>query len=150
MQLRAEILDGSNASLAKSSGGGAVSVPVGAAPGNGSAPAFATLNLTVDSMPLWSLETPHLYHAVVTLLDASSGAVIDEVATRFAPRTVTISADNGLFLNGKHVKLQGVANHMDFAGVGNALPDRIQWFKVKAMKEMGVNAWRVSGPRRQR
>ena len=33
---------------------------------------------------------------------------------------------------------------MDFAGLGNALPDRVQWFKVREMKRMGVNAWRCA------
>jgi beta-galactosidase len=33
---------------------------------------------------------------------------------------------------------------MDFAGLGNALPDRVQYYKVREMKRMGVNAWRCA------
>ena len=50
----------------------------------------------------------------------------------------------GLFLNGKSIKLQGTCNHQDHAGVGAALPDRLQYFRAGVLKEMGCNAVRTS------
>ena len=59
-------------------------------------------------------------------------------------RTVRFDADKGFFLNGKSLKIQGTCNHQDHAGVGAALPDRLQWFRLGVLREMGCNAVRTS------
>ncbi|MDD5186517.1 MAG: glycoside hydrolase family 2 TIM barrel-domain containing protein, partial [Paludibacter sp.] len=48
------------------------------------------------------------------------------------------------FLNGKNVKILGTNDHQDHAGVGTAIPDALQEFRVKKLKEMGSNAIRTS------
>ncbi len=53
-------------------------------------------------------------------------------------------ADKGFFLNGKSVKIKGTCNHQDHAGVGAALPDRMQYYRLAVLKEMGGNAVRTS------
>eukprot|EP01050_Picozoa_sp_SAG11_P028037 SAG11_NODE_7343_length_1158_cov_1.328612_1_plen_145_part_10 len=104
--VRAEILDHSNVSLVAASTAAPVTIPPGQAPGNGTAAAWATVNLTVAKMGLWSVDNPRLYH-VVTRLVAADGGVLDEVSTRFGPRLAEVSPASGLSLNGKHVKLRG-------------------------------------------
>jgi beta-galactosidase len=138
-----EIFDLQNNSLAIARSAAVVTVPPGAALGDGSAAASVTVN-TSAQLGLWSIETPRLYRVVTSLLLHEVEQVLDQVSVRFAPRKIAVTATGGLTLNGKHVKLKGVANHMDFAGLGNALPDRVQWFKVHEMKRMGVNAWRCA------
>ena len=59
-------------------------------------------------------------------------------------RTAVFDADKGFFLNGKSIKIQGTCNHQDHAGVGAALPDRLQWFRLAVLREMGGNAVRTS------
>src|SRR5947209_18683915 len=61
----------------------------------------------------------------------------------FGIRTVSITKD-GLFLNGKYVKVHGTNNHQDHAGVGSAMPDYLQYYRVRLLKAMGVNACRTS------
>ena len=51
---------------------------------------------------------------------------------------------NGFLLNGKHYELYGTCNHQDHAGVGAAIPDALQEFRVKKLKEFGCNAIRTS------
>ena len=53
-------------------------------------------------------------------------------------------AEKGFFLNGKSVKIQGTCNHQDFAGVGIAVPDTLEAWRVAKLKEMGGNGWRMS------
>jgi beta-galactosidase len=98
--------------------------------------------LTIDHPALWSLESPYLYRAVV--LVRSGGHTVDSQTVRFGIRSVTIDKDKGLFLNGKAIKLQGVCCHQDHAGVGSALPDYLQYYRIQLLKEMGVNAYRTS------
>jgi beta-galactosidase len=91
---------------------------------------------------LWSPQTPYLYQLVTTISNQNSGA--DVYHTPFGVRTVVFDATNGLFLNGRHIFIQGMANHQDHAGVGSALPDRLQYFRIERLKEMGVTGYRTA------
>ena len=91
---------------------------------------------------LWSPETPNLYSAIVTV--ESAGKTRDAERVSFGVRSLLWDADKGFFLNGKRVELKGTCNHHDHAGVGAALPDRLQWFRLAVLKEMGGNAVRTS------
>ncbi|RXK57744.1 DUF4982 domain-containing protein [Lacibacter luteus] len=97
--------------------------------------------IAVNNPTLWSLENPYLNRVVVEL--KQNGIVIDQQKLRFGFRTVEIKT-NGVFLNGKQIKLYGTNNHQDHAGVGTALPDYLQYYRIGLLKEMGVNAYRTS------
>lgn len=96
----------------------------------------------VDHPALWSLEERNLYCLVATV--EANGKLIDGQGTPFGIRTIRFDADKGFFLNGAPVKLQGTCNHQDHAGVGSALPDRLQYYRIERLKEMGCNAYRTS------
>jgi len=100
------------------------------------------IGIKVPQPKLWSIESPYLYKLVTTV--QSEGEVVDRTETPFGIRTITFDPDKGMFLNGKHVELKGTSNHQDHAGVGVALPDALQYFRVKKLKEMGCNAYRCS------
>ncbi|HMI19943.1 MAG TPA: beta-galactosidase GalA [Sphingomonas sp.] len=89
---------------------------------------------------LWSIETPNLYRCVTDVL--VGGTVVDRVETKFGIRTIRFDAERGFFLNGKPVKLLGTCNHQDHAGVGTAIPDRLNAWRVEQLQAMGSNAWR--------
>jgi beta-galactosidase len=97
---------------------------------------------TVEHPRLWSLETPTLYH--LRTFVKIKGKIVDTCDTPFGIRTIRFDADKGFFLNGKPVKIQGTCNHQDFAGVGIAVSDSLEYWRVKKLKEMGDNAWRMS------
>jgi beta-galactosidase len=91
---------------------------------------------------IWSLESPNLYRAVNTL--EVDGKVIDQEPTTFGIRTLRFDPENGFFLNGKPVKIKGTCNHQDHAGVGVAIPDRIQAYRLERLRWMGSNGCRTS------
>ena len=97
----------------------------------------------VPNPALWSPESPNLYSALVTVLDPA-GHVRDAERIRFGIRDIKWDADKGFFLNGKSVKIKGTCNHHDHAGVGAALPDRLQDYRISVLKDMGGNAVRTS------
>ena len=70
--------------------------------------------------------------------------VHDAERITFGVRTTRFDADKGFFLNGKSVKIKGTCNHQDHAGVGAALPDRLQWYRLGVLRDMGCNAVRTS------
>ncbi|HET7116648.1 MAG TPA: glycoside hydrolase family 2 TIM barrel-domain containing protein, partial [Hanamia sp.] len=98
-------------------------------------------NINVTNAHLWSIEDPYLYH-VVTILK-SGNKIVDSVNTRFGIREISVTT-KGLFINGKYVKIKGVCNHQDHAGVGTALPDYLQYYRIGLLKQMGANAYRTS------
>jgi len=106
----------------------------------GSAIFAATAKITNPA--LWSPETPNLYTAIVSLEAGAKRRDAERVT--FGVRTLSFDVDKGFFLNGKSVKVKGTCNHQDHAGVGAALPDRLQWYRVAVLKEMGSNAVRTS------
>ena len=90
---------------------------------------------------LWSPETPNLYKILTEV--SENGVVVDNYETTFGVRTIEINR-NGVFLNGKLYPVKGTCNHQDFAGIGVALPDKINEYKLKLLKEVGCNAYRCS------
>jgi beta-galactosidase len=57
--------------------------------------------------------------------------VIDRYDTRFGIRTIRFDPNKGFFLNGKRLEIKGTNNHQDFAGVGTAMEDALQFFLNK-------------------
>ena len=101
-----------------------------------------TQNLEITSPKLWSPESPTLYTVVAEVW--AGGKIVDRKETEFGIRTVAFDATNGFLLNGKPYTIKGTCNHQDHAGVGSAMPDALQNFRVEKLKEMGCNAIRTS------
>lgn len=105
--------------------------------------------VAVKNPRLWSPETPYLYRAGATLRAAASlhstaaPAILDEKRIRIGIRSIRIDS-SGLYVNGVRTEIKGVNNHQDHAGVGTAMPDYLQYYRARLLKEMGVNASRTS------
>lgn len=113
------------------------SVPISAGASN-----IVTQTLTITNARLWSLNFPNLYQLASTV--TQSGVTNDIYTTPFGVRTITWDPNNGLFLNGQHIEAKGVCNHQDFEGIGLAMPDRIQYYRLERLKGLGFNAIRTS------
>jgi beta-galactosidase len=96
----------------------------------------------VENFKSWSVDDPALY-SIETLIN-SGGIASDSKRTVFGIRTARFDADKGFFLNDKPLRIKGTCNHQDHAGVGAALPDRLQSYRIERLKEMGANAYRTS------
>lgn len=87
----------------------------------------------VENPHLWSPEDPYLYE-----LDVKG------VKFTYGIRTIRFDPNEGLILNGRRIQVKGVCCHQDHAGVGTAVPDDIMAYRLRLLKEMGVNAYRTS------
>jgi beta-galactosidase len=103
----------------------------------------ATVNQTTKlaAPRLWGLKDPHLYSVRSEIIEA--GAVVDVFGSTFGVREVVFKVD-GFFLNGEVMKIKGTNNHQDHAGVGSAIPDGLQVWRLQQLKDMGSNAYRAS------
>ena len=98
--------------------------------------------VAVTNPALWSVDAPNLYR-LQTAVEAG-GRTMDRYETTFGIRSIRFDADRGFFLNGQPLKVKGTCNHQDHGGVGAAMPDRLQTFRLEKLKEMGSNGVRCS------
>ena len=100
------------------------------------------LTLNLSAPHLWSPADPYLYKVETTV--KVDGRVTDVYETTTGIRDIEFDADRGFLLNGQPLKLKGVNMHQDHAGVGAAIPDALQAWRIKQLKKMGCNAYRAS------
>jgi beta-galactosidase len=98
--------------------------------------------INVANPALWSPDSPSMYRAVSTV--RQNGKVIDEVITPFGIRSLAWSAEKGLLLNGKPIKLTGGSVHHDNGPLGAAAFDRAEERRVELLKAAGMNAVRTA------
>ena len=109
-----------------------VSVPVAA----------GRIETHVSAPELWTAETPALYTAIVRLKQGNK--VLQELKQRFGFRTVELRLGEGLFVNGRHVLLKGICHHVAWPTLGRSSSDRIAQFDVDLIRDMNMNAVRMS------
>ena len=98
--------------------------------------------MALSNPHLWSTTDPYLYKVETTV--KVDGKVTDVYETTTGLRDIKFDAEKGFLLNGKPLKLKGVNMHQDHAGVGAAIPDALQTWRIKQLKKMGCNAYRAS------
>jgi beta-galactosidase len=116
--------------------------PITTAPQTIAAGASAAFTFTVPvaSPKLWDLDAPNMYQLVTNV--QIGGTTVDDDVTPFGIRSLVFNG--GLTLNGKSIKLQGIANHQDMHGLGMAAPQRAIQRRLAALKSIGVNAFRTA------
>lgn len=103
----------------------------------------ATIDFTLKKPHLWNgRKDPFFYQAEVSLV--SGGKEIDKIIQPLGLRYYHVDADKGFFLNGEHLKLQGICRHQDRAERGNALLKEHHDEDVAIIAEMGTNAARLA------
>ena len=90
---------------------------------------------------LWTPETPFLYTVRTTLL-TENGAVIDSRETRTGIRTVRVSPDKRLLLNGQPVTIGVTDRRQEYPYIGYALSDDASYRDAFKIREAGFNAVR--------
>lgn len=99
-------------------------------------------SIWVDSPHLWSVDDPYMYTLVTEL--TLNGKRVDTYETPFGIRTIEFRADSGFYLNGEHVRINGVCNHHDLGCLGAATNVRAIERQLQILKEMGCNGIRCS------
>ena len=100
---------------------------------------------TVANPKLWGpppQQKPNRYIAVTTV--SQDGKVVDSYETPFGIRTIKFDPDEGFFINGDHVLLNGACDHHDLGALGSAFNYRAAQRQLEILQEMGCNALRTS------
>lgn len=97
--------------------------------------------MEVKEAYLWECKNPYLYTAITEVFEGDK--IVDNYETIFGIRSIEYTTQ-GLLLNGEPTPLYGTCFHQDFVGVGAAIPDAIQNYKIKKIRDVGFNAFRSS------
>ncbi len=108
---------------------------------NGTA-TFEQLTNNIAKPNLWSPSNPYLYTLSCGIF--KNGVLVDELKQSVGLRWYTCDAENGFILNGKPLRLNGACRTQDYPQVGFAIPDELNRYDAKLLKEMGVNFLRVA------
>ena len=129
----------------RASGAVVASSATPATPVSSTATTLRGATLAVAAANLWSVLRPSLYVLTAALVDAASNATVDSKNITIGLRHIDWAAPGGGFaLNGAPLHLRGFSHHQDFGGTGTAVPDRVNLFKVNALRSVGGNTWRTS------
>ncbi|WJS93926.1 DUF4982 domain-containing protein [Flavobacterium johnsoniae] len=99
-------------------------------------------NLDVLKTQLWNTETPYLYKVVTKIYEKS--VLVDNYETPLGFRFFNFDSEKGFSLNGVPTKIYGVCLHHDNGALGAVENIHAVRRKLTLMKEMGVNAIRMS------
>ncbi|MCM1027040.1 MAG: DUF4982 domain-containing protein [Roseburia sp.] len=104
----------------------------------------AFVSALIPDPVLWDLEDPQCYRLSVELCSGNGEKVFDRQDITIGFRILEFTADQGLFLNGRHVKIHGVCEHHDLGCLGAAFHAPAMERKIRMLQKMGVNAIRTS------
>ena len=105
---------------------------------------YTLSSMLIESPCLWSPEDPYLYDLDI-MVHNEQGKVIDGYRQRVGIRSIEFKQNEGLWINGKPYdgKLMGTNRHQDFAVLGNALPNSMQWRDAKKLRDAGLKVIRT-------
>lgn len=124
--VRFDVRDPSGSVVASNS-----TVPASAPPGGTVVSGPIQLRFTPGALQLWGTASAPLYTVTATLVLASSGVTADAFNASVGFRRTRWDGATGFWLNGKSLKQRGFSHHNSFAGVGVAMPQRLDLFRVQ-------------------
>lgn len=107
--------------------------------------AVATGRAVITRPKLWGpppVQQPNRYVAVTSI--SNEGEVVDRYETRFGIREVHLDPQQGIVVNGEHLRIQGVNQHHDLGALGAAYNHRAAGRQLELLRDMGCNAIRMS------
>ncbi len=100
------------------------------------------LEKTLNDVRIWDIDDPHLYKVKTELIKENQ--VIDTEENSFGFRTIEFNNNEGFFLNGRRVQINGACQHHDLGALGAAVNKSALRRQLKKLMKMGVNSVRTS------
>ncbi len=91
----------------------------------------------------WDMRDPAMHSALVRVR-AADGTILYEERVPFGVRDARFVPASGFWLNGRKIKLKGVAIHADGGPFGMAVPLAVYERRLRGLQALGVNAIRTA------
>ena len=98
---------------------------------------------TIADPRRWDIGDPAMHQALLRVR-ATDGRLLYEERVPFGIRDARFEAASGFWLNGRDIKLKGVAIHADGGPFGMAVPLAVYERRLKGLMALGVNAVRTA------
>jgi beta-glucuronidase len=92
--------------------------------------------LSLDDVPYWSPQNPHLAQAQVELCSGSD--IVDNQVCQVGVRRITVDGTRVL-LNGEAVRLHGFNRHEEYPTTGRSHDETMLWEDLRTIKASGAN-----------
>jgi beta-galactosidase len=94
---------------------------------------------SIEQPVFWEPDYAYLYRVICSL--GVNGETVDTCELPLGIRSVRWDTQNGLFVNGRHLKLHGWGQKptQEWPGLGAAQPDWLHFYTLNLMKEAGGN-----------
>lgn len=102
----------------------------------------AQLATLIIGIKTWTPEFPNLYKVEISLCE--NDKILHTISERFGFRTVELRQNDGFYVNGVKIKFKGVNRHSFWPTTGRTLSKQHSINDVKLIKEMNMNAVRMS------
>lgn len=100
------------------------------------------LKNSFSQIKTWNPEQPNLYNVKVSLKEGTK--TLHSITQRFGFRTVEMRPRDGFYVNGVKVIFKGVNRHSAWPETGRTLSRSVHWMDISMMKDMNMNAVRMS------
>ncbi|EAZ82789.1 glycoside hydrolase family 2 protein [Algoriphagus machipongonensis] len=100
------------------------------------------LNHQFENVSSWNPESPKMYTAIFRLME--EGEILFEKKEKLGFRTVELRPKDGIYVNDVRVIFKGVNRHSFYPSTGRALSEENHLEDIRLMKEMNMNAVRMS------
>ncbi|MCX6333487.1 MAG: glycoside hydrolase family 2 [Bacteroidia bacterium] len=90
----------------------------------------------------WNPEFPNMYQVVVSINKGKKP--VHQITQKFGFRTIEIRESDGIYVNGVKIMFKGVCRHTFWPSSGRTSSKELAVNDVKLMKEMNMNAVRMS------
>ncbi len=98
--------------------------------------------VTINNPTYWELNNPRLYNVENYVFQSKKTLAHEQIPTGI--RSLRFDTNEGFFLNGKALKIQGVCLHHGAGPLGAAARKTSYQRQIRKLKEMGVNAVRTA------
>lgn len=102
----------------------------------------ANLHATLKNVTPWSAENPQRYQVEFQLKHKRK--ILHQVTEIFGFRTIDLRPQDGLYVNGKKIRLKGANRHSFWPTSGRTTSRELSIADVQLMKDMNMNAIRVA------
>ncbi len=101
-----------------------------------------SLDAVLNNPKLWSAETPDLYNLTIHLRN-NKKEILETIRWRFGVKRIETKGE-GLYINGKLVKLRGVNRHEHHPRTGRHVDIQTMITDIRLMKQANINMVRTS------
>ena len=101
-----------------------------------------SLTQTIPGIKAWNPEQPNLYNAIISIKEGTK--TVHTLSQRFGFRTVEFRQHDGFYVNDVRIIMKGVCRHSQWPESGRTLSRQVHLKDIGLIKEMNMNAVRMS------